>query len=133
MARVKESIAWPNAPDRTSQINQYLADWYFKIHPDRIYRPPVNKYNIVGDRVEECKTVIVHEFQMGDVDDPDLYAAEPLLAWEKSDVGQWVIKNSEDTPTWYRLADPTSYGYRYQITAKLMGSSLTEWLLRYGK
>jgi hypothetical protein len=132
MARLKESIAWPNAPDRTSQINQSLADKYFRIHPDRIYRPPVNKYNIVGDRVEECKTLVVHEFSMGDVDDPDLYAAEPLLAWEKSDAGQWVMKNSADTPTWYRIADPMSYGYKYQIHAKLMGPALTEWLLKYG-
>jgi hypothetical protein len=132
MGRLKESIAWPNASDRTAQINQYLADRYFECHKDRIYRPPVNKYNIVGDRVEECKTLVVHEFSMGDVDDPDLYAAQPLYEWEKSEVGQWVIKNSADTPTWYRMADPMSYGYKYQIHAKLMGPALTEWLLKYG-
>jgi hypothetical protein len=130
VARVKESIAWPNAPDRTSQINQHLADWYFDCHKDRIYRPPVNKYVLVGDRVEEVKTVVVHEFTMGDVEDPDLYAAEPLMAWEKSEQGQWVMKNSCDTPTWHRIADPVSYGYKYRITAKLMGATLTEWLLR---
>jgi hypothetical protein len=133
MARLKDSIAWPNAPDRTSQINQRLADQYFYNHPDRIYQPPVAKYNIVGDRVEECKTVTVHEFQMGDVDDPDLYAAEPLMAWEKSELGQWIMKNAADTPTWHRQADPTSFGYKYIIRAKLMGPTLTEWLLRNSK
>jgi hypothetical protein len=133
MARVKESIAWPNAPDRTSQINQHLADQYFHNHPGRGYRPPMTKYVIVGDRVEEVKTVVVHEFQMGDVEDPDLYAAEPLMAWEKSEAGQWCMKNAADTPTWYRMADPISYGYKYQIHAKLMGPALTEWLLRNSK
>lgn len=133
MGRVKESIAWPNATDRTSQVDQYLADRYFECHKDRIYKPPMTKYVLVGDRVEEVKTIVVHEFSMGDVDDPDLYAAQPLYEWEKSEIGQWVMKNACDTPTWYRMADQLSYGYRYQIRAKLMGPALTEWLLRYGK
>jgi hypothetical protein len=132
MAQIKNSIAWPNAPDRTSQVNQALADCYFAAHPDRIYKPRVNKYNIVGDRVEESKTVVVHEFTMGDVDDPDLYAAQPLYEWQHSEAGQWVMNNAVDTPTWHRMADPMSYGYRYQITATLMGPTLTEWLLRHG-
>lgn len=132
MAQIKNSIAWPNAPDRTPQVNQALADWYFKAHPDRIYRPPVNKYNLVGDRVEECRELEVHTFQMGDVDDPDLYAAEPLWQWQQSEFGQWVMKNAADTPTWHRMADPTSFGYRYVITAKFMGPALTEMLLRKG-
>lgn len=133
MGRVKESISWPNAPDYTSEINQRLADRYFENHKDRIYHPPTTKYVVVGDRVEEVKTVIVHEFSMGDVDDPDLYAAQPLCEWEQSEIGQWVIKNAFDTPTWHRIADQTMFGYRYQIRAKLIGPALTEWLLRYGK
>ena len=88
---------------------------------------------MIGDRIEEVKTVVVHEFSMGDVEDPDLYAAEPLIAWEKSDQGQWVMKNSCDTPTWHRMADPVSMGFKYRITAKLTGAALTEWLLRYSK
>jgi len=124
---------WPSAPDRSSAANQILADAYFKHHSPYTHRPPKYKYNVIGDRVEECKEVVVHEFSMGDVEDPDLYAAQPLYDWEKSDIGQWVMKNAADTPTWYRMADPISYGYKYQIRAKLMGPSLTEWLLRYGK
>ncbi len=132
MGKLKESIMWPYAPDYTQEINQHLADKYFQHHKDRVYRPPKDKYIIVGDRVEEIKTVVVHEFSMGDVEDPDLYAAQPLCEWEKSEQGQWVMKNSCDTPTWYRMADNITFGYRYQIRAKLMGPALTEWLLRYG-
>lgn len=132
MGRLKESISWPYAPDRISEANQHLADRYFELHKDRIYSPPVTKYVIVGDRVEEVKTITVHEFSMGDVEDPDLYAAEPLLKWEKSDQGQWIMKNACDTPTWHRIADHNTFGYRYCIKAKLMGPALTEWLLRYG-
>ena len=82
--------------------------------------------------MEECKTVVVHRFELSHVEDPDLHAAEPLYKWEHSDEGQWVMKNAADTPTWNRTADPMTYGYKYAITAKLMGPALTEWLLRYG-
>ena len=133
MGRVKESIMWPNAPDRTPVVNQALADAYFKYHSPYTHRPPKHKYNVIGDRVEECKEIIVHQFMMGDVEDPDLYAAEPLIKWQESESGKWIMKNASDTPTWYRMADPTTYGYKYQIRAKLMGPALTEWFLRYGK
>jgi len=133
MGRVEESIMWPNAPDRTSAGNQYLADSYFSHHSPYTHRPPKDKYIVVGDRVEEVKTIVVHEFSMGDVDDPDLYAAQPLSEWEHSEQGQWIMKNACDTPTWYRMADTNTFGYRYQIRAKLMGPALTEWLLRYSK
>lgn len=132
MAIVKENYSFPNAPDRTSAINQKLADTYFQHHNPYTHRPPRHKYNVIGDRVEECKEIVVHEFSLGDVEDPDLYAAQPLYDWEHSDRGQWVMRNAVDTPTWYRMADHVSYGYKYQIRAKLMGPSLTEWLLRYG-
>ena len=132
MGRVKESVAWPNAPDRTPQVNQYLADRYYAYRPDRKYGPPIMKYNLVGDRVEEAKTVVVHKFTMGDVDDPDLYAAQPLSEWEHSEQGQWVMKNACDTPTWYRVADPMTYGYKYEIRAKFIGPALTEWILKHG-
>lgn len=127
---------WPDAPDRTAAINQFLADAFFKHHSPYTHKPVRNKYNIIktleGDRVEECKEIVVHSFLMCDVEDPDLMAAQPLYEWEKSEAGQWMMRNAADTPTWYRIADPETYGYKYQIRAKLMGPALTEWLLRYG-
>ena len=125
---------WPNAPDRTSQINQALADQFFEYHNPYTHKPVRNKYNViqVGEeqRVEECRELVVHEFTLGDVEDPDLYAAQPLWEWQESEFGQWVMKNAADTPTWHRMADPITYGYKYRITAKFMGPSLTEMLLR---
>lgn len=85
----------------------------------------------VEDRVEEVRIITVHEFSMGDVEDPDLYAAQPLIDWEKSEQGQWIMENAVETPSWYRLADPTLMGYKYQVRAKLQGPALTEWLLKY--
>ena len=81
----------------------------------------------------DAKEVVVHTFTMGDVDDPDLYASQPLYEWEKSEQGQWIMKHSIETPTWHRMTDSTSFGYKYYITATLQGAQLTEWLLRHGK
>jgi hypothetical protein len=82
--------------------------------------------------VEHAKTVVVHRFSVGDVEDPDIYASIPLIEWEKSEQGQWVMTNAVDTPTWHRMVDNQMIGYRYEIRAQLRGAVLTEWLLRYG-
>ncbi len=93
----------------------------------------IYQYTLVGDRVEETKEVVVHTFTMGDVEDPDLYAAQPLWEWQESEQGKWVMTHAVETPVWHRTADTYNYGYRYAITAKLQGARLTEWLLRNGK
>lgn len=93
----------------------------------------VQQYTVIGDRVEETKTVVVHEFSMGDVEDPDLYAAQPLWEWQQSEQGKWVMEHAVETPCWNRMADTFNYGYKYNVTAKLRGARLTEWLLRNSK
>ena len=90
------------------------------------------RYMQIGDRVEEVKTVVVHEFSMGDVDDPDLYAAQPLWEWQQTEEGQWIMTHAVETPSWYRIPDTMQYGYKYQIRAKLAGARLTEYVLRHG-
>ena len=52
--------------------------------------------------VSEIHQVVVYRFQMGDVEDPDLYAGESLLKWQQSEAGQFVIKNAIDQPEWRR-------------------------------
>jgi hypothetical protein len=91
------------------------------------------KYVIVDGRIEEIRTLVVHSFTMGDVEDPDIYAAQPMIDWEKSEQGQWVMANAVETPSWHRMADPVGFGYKYQIRAKLQGPSLTFFLLKWGE
>lgn len=124
------SREWDNNRDRTRELQQAIADMYFQHHNPYTHKPVRNKYNVIGDRVEEMREMIVHTFTMGDVEDPDLYAAEPLMEWQNSEFGQWVMKNACDVPTWHRYADHMTYGYKYAITAKFIGAALTEMLLR---
>lgn len=74
---------------------------------------------------------IAHEFRLGDVEDPDLYAAQPLIEWEKSEPGKWLMENSDPTPEWNRVHDISTYGYRYAIKGFLTPEKYTYWKLKY--
>jgi hypothetical protein len=69
---------------------------------------------------------------MGDVDDPDLYAGEPLWQWQQSEMGKWVMARAVDTPEWHRMADMMNYGYQYAVVAKLKEKDYTYWILKWG-
>ena len=43
------------------------------------------KVQIINGLAERIYTVIVHRFKIGDVEDPVLYAAQPLYDFEKSE------------------------------------------------
>jgi len=75
--------------------------------------------------------VTVHTITMGDVEDPDLFVAEPIWKWQQSDEGKWVMENSVEQPMWVREVDPACYGYKYKIVASLDGPALTYWKLKY--
>ena len=111
-------------------------DYYFDHAQGWLGERPIKdtyKYMIVKDRVEEVRELVVHEFTLGDVEDPDLYAAEPIIKWQRSEMGEWIMNNAIELPSWHRIPDLMQYGYRYQIRAKLMGARLTEFLLRKTK
>jgi hypothetical protein len=82
--------------------------------------------------LNEIHKVVVHKFDMGDVEDPDLYAAEPLWNWQQSEAGQFVMKHSIDKPEWHRHMDPMFMGYRYIVVAELEKKKLAEFYLRWG-
>jgi hypothetical protein len=86
-----------------------------------------------GDQlvIKEIHKVIVHRFRMGDVEDPDLYAAEPLYNWQQSDPGKFVMEHAIDKPIWHRQLDQSTYGYQYAIEAELEMKKLSEYYLRF--
>lgn len=74
---------------------------------------------------------IVHEFRLSDVDDPDIYASQPIYEWQQTDAGKWVMENAIQKPSWHRGFDMLTYGYKYQIRADLTPEQLTFWKLKY--
>jgi hypothetical protein len=91
----------------------------------------IHKYMLIEDKVVETKKITVHTFLMGDVEDPDLYAAEPLWNWQQSDSGKWVMENAIQKPSWHRHIDIHTYGYRYQIRADLTDEQVTFFELKF--
>ena len=87
---------------------------------------------IIEDRVHEIHRVIVYRFIMGDVEDPDLYAAQPLWEWQQSEMGKFVMEKSVETPVWHRQADVANYGHQYAVEAFLKGSDYSFWVLKWG-
>lgn len=91
----------------------------------------VDKFIVFGDQIHEIHTVVVHRFRMGDVEDPDLYAAQPMWEWQHGEIGKWVMEHAVDTPEWHRMADVASFGYKYAVVAKLKDIDYTWWTLKW--
>ncbi len=83
--------------------------------------------------VEEIHKITVHTFSVGDVEDPEIYAAGPIFDWERSEAGQFVMKHAVETPSYHSQLDYRSYGYCYAIVAELEAKKLSEFYLRWGK
>ena len=88
---------------------------------------------VVNDTAHKIYKVVVHRFRMGDVEDPDLYAAQPIYEWQESEQGKWVMEHAVETPFWHRHTDPSTYGYKYYIIARLREQDQTYWALKWQK
>lgn len=76
--------------------------------------------------------LVVHEFRLGDVEDPDIYAAEPIWQWQQSPAGQWVMNNAIEPPVWFQSTDIDTLMYKYRIEAKFSEQNAVFYQLKYG-
>jgi len=95
-------------------------------------KAPTNKVMVFGDKVHEIKTVVVHRFRMGDVEDPDLYAEQSMWEWQNSEMGKWVMKKAVVTPEWHKQIDAMQYHMQYAVVARLKDVDYTFWTLKWG-
>lgn len=86
------------------------------------------KHHLIDGEVYTRRNI--HRFLMGDVEDPELYAAQPIWEWQQTDMGQWVMKHCKD-PTFHTYADPVTYGYKILITAYMTDKRYTEFALKF--
>lgn len=77
-------------------------------------------------------SVTVHKIRMGDVEDPDLYVAEPIYQWQQTEMGKWVMGNAVQEPMWQRQIDPSYMGWSYSIVAELSPKNYTYWWMKWG-
>jgi len=89
------------------------------------------EYKIIEDQVVRFSDICVYEFTMGDVEDPDLYAAQPIWEWQESEAGQFVMAHAVESPYWIRQVDYHNYGHRYRIMARLSEPNQTFFWLKF--
>ncbi len=75
--------------------------------------------------------VVVYEFTLGDVDDPEIYAAQPIWDWQQTECGRWVMENSLEEPYWCKTNDYQTYLQKYKIVAELAERDATYFCLRW--
>ena len=75
--------------------------------------------------------MIFHKFTLYDCEDPEIYAAGPILDWQKSEMGDWVMANTTEKPVFHITLDTNSLGYQVVITGKLDPEAETFFRLKY--
>lgn len=83
-----------------------------------------------GQAIMETISVTFHQFAMGDVDDVDIYVAQPIYEWQQTDKGRWVMKHAQDL-RYYTMPDMSYFGHKIAIRGKLDPKLATEYFLRW--
>lgn len=96
---------------------------------NNLYKPAEVK--IINGVAVRRRDVCVHEITMGDVEDPDLFVAEPIWRWQQTDEGRFIMSHAVEPPYWTRTVDYASYGHRYRIIARLDEQHETFWRLKW--
>jgi hypothetical protein len=76
--------------------------------------------------------ITFHSFSMGDVEDPELYAAQPLYEWQQTEQGQWVMEHCSD-PQYIVRADVNAFGHKIIVYGNVEDQLATEYLLKWGR
>lgn len=119
MALMNKASGWPN-------LVNYKLDYTAEQLGMKVNKQN-QKYQVYDDHVYERR--IVHRFTMSDVEDVEIYIAQPLYEWQQTDHGKWVMQYAKD-PTYHIHADPITYGYQITVTAHITPKKWTEYILR---
>jgi len=92
-------------------------------------RPPECK--VIDGNVVKFSDMVVHRFRMGDVDDPVLYASQPIWEWQQTEAGKFVMENAVEPPWWVRHVDHLWHGFEFAIMARMRESDQTFYTLKY--
>jgi hypothetical protein len=76
--------------------------------------------------------MIVHRFRMGDVEDAQIYAAGPIMKWQDSDAGIWVMENAISQPIMKTVDDLHNFGWAVEIHADFTPEDALYFTLRWG-
>ena len=72
---------------------------------------------------------ILHKFTMSDVEDPEIYCADPIYQWQQTPEGKFCMEKATDLE-YHIHPDPMTFGYKVIITGYLSGKHATFWALK---
>ena len=76
------------------------------------------------------KRIVFHTFNMGDVEDPEIYIAQPIYEFQQTPKGQWMMEHGQDLC--YRCdVDYNSYGYTVVLYGEVDDKLATEYYLKW--
>jgi hypothetical protein len=75
--------------------------------------------------------MILHSFVMADVEDPEIYAAGPIIDWQNSEEGKWVMENVIEQPCFHITVDNDAFVYKVIITGKLTPEATIFFTLKF--
>ena len=67
---------------------------------------------------------LLHEFFMGDVEDPEIYCAQPIYEWQQTSAGKFCMEKGEDI-RYDIMQDVQAFGYRIRISGILSDKHAT--------
>lgn len=74
--------------------------------------------------------ITFHEFNMGDVEDLEVYAAQPIHEWiTTTEKGKWVFERCKDL-TWHSLTND-GYGWTILIRGSITDKEAIEYYLKW--
>ena len=101
----------------------------FGLHTFNTYQK--DEIRLVDGQAVKISDIIVHEFTIGDVEDPGIYAAQPLYEWQETEEGKWIMAHAVEIPYWIQHADYNSFGYKFKIVARLKEPDQVFWTLKW--
>ena len=87
---------------------------------------------VIDGKAVTFSDMMVHRFRLGDVEDPVLYAAQPIYEWQQTEAGRFVMEHAVESPWWVRTVDAATYGFEFAIMARMKESDQTFYILKWG-
>jgi hypothetical protein len=106
-----------------------MAIAYSKRWPDQLperFALHDNPRNTVRTR-----KVILHDFAVGDVEDPMLYASFSIQEWQATEKGQWCMENCEGEIYFCSRPNPENFGYHIALQGKMSEKNYTFFQLKW--
>ena len=76
--------------------------------------------------------MLVYRFKMGDVEDAQIYAAGPLMDWQRSESGRWVMEHALQVPEWRTKDALQNWGSFVEVHADLKPEDEVYFYMRWG-